>query len=73
MFSSACPTSLRRPETLLLLVTLSFAFAFLLSPTSDSHHLAGPRSLSLSLNRVDILLVLIPLLYTLRPLLVISP
>ena len=73
MLASACPTSFRRLETLLLLVPLSFALAFLLSPTLDSHHLAGPRSLHLSLNRMDIPLVLISLLSTLRPLLVIPP
>ena len=72
MLSSACPTSLRRPETLLLLVPL-FALAFLLSPTLDSHHLAGPRSLSLSLHRVDIPSLFISLLSTLLSLLVISP
>ena len=73
MLTSACPTSFRRLETLLLLVPLSFALAFLLSPTLDSHHLAGPRSLCLSLHRVDIPLVLISLLSTLLSLLVILP
>ena len=58
---------------MLLLVPLSFALAFLPSPTLDSHHLAGPRSLWLSLHRVDIPLVFISFLSTLLSLLVIPP
>ena len=73
MLASACPTSFRRLKTLLLLVPLSFAYTFLLSPTLDSHHLAGPRSLCLSLHRVDIPLVFISFLSTLLSPLVISP
>ena len=73
MLAFAYPTSFRQLETLLLLVPLSFALAFLLSPTLDSHHLAGPRSLCLSLHRVDIPLGFISFLSTLLSPLVIPP
>ena len=55
---------------LLFLPFLALAFASLLSLTLDSVHLAGPRRLRLSLNRVDSSLLFISLLSTLRLLLI---
>ena len=63
--ASPTPSRLLLGRLLIPLFPFSLALAFLLSLTLDSHHLAGPRSLCLSLNSVDIPLAFIALLSTL--------